>query len=205
MAQWRTWQIMCAALALVVIGSGARIAALAVVLAIPVGTYAQHAGHGAPSPYADQAASGIKSLSERDIAELRQGGGWGLAKSAELNGMPGPAHLLELEDEIPLTAAQVRAVAVVFEAMRVAAIAEGERLIARERVLEEAFRERSVTPDSLRRMLAAIEESRSALRYIHLAAHLRMPALLSDEQIARYNALRGYGETSATMAPEKRH
>jgi hypothetical protein len=44
----------------------------------------------------------IKSLSDNDINELRRGGGWGLALAAELNGMPGPAHLLELKDKIPL-------------------------------------------------------------------------------------------------------
>ena len=44
------------------------------------------------------------------IAELRHGGGWGLAKAAELNGMPGPAHLLELRDEIPITREQVSAI-----------------------------------------------------------------------------------------------
>ena len=58
-----------------------------------------HGRHGAPalaSPYAGQESRRIKSLSEQDIAELRAGRGWGLAKAAELNGMPGPAHLLEL-------------------------------------------------------------------------------------------------------------
>ena len=49
----------------------------------------------------------IKSLSESDIQELRRGGGWGLALPAELNGMPGPVHLLELKDQIPLATDQV--------------------------------------------------------------------------------------------------
>ena len=56
-----------------------------------------------PSPYVGQDTRPIKSLSADDILELRRGGGWGLAKAAELNGMPGPAHLLELKDEIPLS------------------------------------------------------------------------------------------------------
>ena len=58
---------------------------------------AQDHGH---SPYAGLEAREIKSLSEADIEELRRGGGWGLALPAELNGVPGPAHLLELRDEI---------------------------------------------------------------------------------------------------------
>ena len=59
------------------------------------------------SKYAGQESRATKSLSPDDISELKRGGGWGLAKAAELNGVPGPAHLLELKDEIPLNAAQV--------------------------------------------------------------------------------------------------
>lgn len=42
------------------------------------------------------------------------------------------------------------------------------------------------------RRLDRIEESRARLRYIHLAAHLETVKLLTKEQIARYNKLRGY-------------
>ena len=50
-----------------------------------------------PLPYAGLEARAIKSLSAADVQELRRGGGWGLALPAELNGVPGPAHLLELK------------------------------------------------------------------------------------------------------------
>jgi len=46
---------------------------------------AQHAGHTPNAPYAGEEHRAIKSLSDEDIAELRRGGGWGLAKAAELN------------------------------------------------------------------------------------------------------------------------
>lgn len=51
--------------------------------------------HGLQSKFSRQGGRGIKSLSAADIAELRRGGGWGLAKAAKLNGLPGPVHLLE--------------------------------------------------------------------------------------------------------------
>ena len=106
---------------------------------------AQHDGHRPMAPYAGQDARDIKSLSAEDIAELRRGGGWGLAKAAELNGMPGPAHLLELRDQIGLTPNQASAIQAIFDKMRADAIREGERLIAFERALEEQFRNRAVT------------------------------------------------------------
>lgn len=170
---------------------------------MPVSAFAQHGGPGpgASAPYAGQQAREIKSLSAEDIAELRRGGGWGLARAAELNGVPGPAHLLELKDQIGLTADQVTAIQAIFEQMKTDAILTGERLIGLERALEDQFRTRSVTDRSLRRALAEIEQSRQALRYVHLAAHLTTPPLLTQAQIRRYNELRGYGQDPCSDVP----
>lgn len=55
------------------------------------------------SKYVGEEHRTIKSLSSDDINELKKGGGWGLAKVAELNGVPGPAHILEMEQKINLT------------------------------------------------------------------------------------------------------
>jgi hypothetical protein len=178
-----------------------KLPVLAVLLLLPGWALAQDGGHGPLSPYSGQETRAIKNLSEADITELRRGGGWGLAKAAELNGVPGPAHLLELKDDIPLSADQIAAVQAIFERMRKEAIEEGERLIAGERALDEAFRARTVTEDSLRRMLADIERSRSALRYIHLSAHLDTIAIVAEQQVARYNTLRGYGSSPCANVP----
>lgn len=144
------------------------------------------------SPYAGQEQREIKSLSEEDIKELRRGGGWGFAKSAELNGLPGPAHLLELKDEIPLSPNQVSTITNVFEKMRNMAIEQGERLIDLERILEMELRGNTVTPDALQAMLTQIGQTRADLRYVHISAHLAMKEILTTEQIGRYNQLRGY-------------
>ena len=52
------------------------------------------------SPYAGMQARPIKALSSEQIADLKAGRGMGLALTAELNGYPGPAHLLELADKL---------------------------------------------------------------------------------------------------------
>ena len=49
----------------------------------------------------------IKALSEQQIADLKAGRGMGLALPAELNGYPGPIHVLELSDELGLSAGGV--------------------------------------------------------------------------------------------------
>ena len=161
--------------------------------------------HDHGSAYAGQEQRRIKSLSPDDLAELKRGGGWGLAKAAELNGVPGPAHLLEMKDAIHLSPDQIKAIEAVFESMRVAAVAEGKTLIALETRLEDAFRDRSIDDASLQAMLRDIADSRMRLRHIHLSAHLKTPALLREQQIAHYNALRGYGNNDPCLSVPEGH
>jgi hypothetical protein len=161
------------------------------------------AGHGDhASGYAGFEARSIKSLSEQDIAELRRGGGWGLALAAELNGIPGPAHLLELKHEIGLSPGQVVAIERIFAEMQAEAIAAGERLIAAEQALDAAFQSDGLDDQALRALIADAEAARAELRFIHLSRHLSTPPLLSASQIRRYNALRGYGSARCLNVPE---
>jgi len=180
---------------------GVRLALLPLLLAPSIAGLAT-AADTRLSPYAGQETRSIKSLSAEDLAELRQGGGWGLAMAAELNGMPGPAHLLELKDRIPLSTDQVAAITTIFRNMRAAAITEGKRLIAREETLEKAFRNANLNDRLLRELLSEIGQARTALRYVHLAAHLETLPLLSDDQIARYNILRGYAGDPCSNPPK---
>jgi hypothetical protein len=163
---------------------------------------ANDTGAATPSPYAGEQDRAIKSLSENDITELRRGGGWGLARAAELNGYPGPAHLLELREAIPLTPEQVDRIEGIYRDMRIAAQAGGNRLIAAEQALDQAFAQQTVNPDSLRALVADVEAARAALRIVHLEAHLQARPVLSEQQVRRYDELRGYGDDSCARAPE---
>ena len=162
--------------------------ALVAALLLPVAAPAQEA-----SPYAGFEAREIKSLSETDIAEITRGAGWGLALAAELNGVPGPAHLLELREEVGLTPDQVTRIDAIFAAMQAEAQEAGARFVAAEADIEAAFRTGGLTPGRLRALIDASAAARAELRFVHLTRHLETPPLLSADQIARYNALRGYG------------
>ena len=161
-------------------------------LVLGVTAQAAETKHYQASKYVGEEKRIIKSLSPDDIAELRKGGGWGLAKAAELNGVPGPAHLLEMKDKIPLNDNQVNAIDKIYQGMRVQAIQQGERLIALEQELELLFRSGSVTQDALRSALSKVAKARMELRFTHLATHLKTPDILSKDQIRKYNELRGY-------------
>lgn len=51
-------------------------------------------------PYAGLQSRSIKALSDEQLADLRAGRGMGLALLAELNGYPGPLHVIELADPL---------------------------------------------------------------------------------------------------------
>ena len=149
------------------------------------------------APYAGQQGRSIKALSDDDIAALRKGEGMGMAKAAELNGYPGPAHVLTLAPQLGLTESQQRQVAAIFERMSAAAKPLGGELIAHEQVLDQLFAKGEITPDRLAAETAAIGELQGRLRSVHLAAHLETRALLSPDQITRYEQIRGYSDPAA--------
>ncbi|MHA1553767.1 MAG: Spy/CpxP family protein refolding chaperone [Alphaproteobacteria bacterium] len=161
-----------------------------------------HQHSGAASPYAGYETRAIKSLSETDIDELQRGAGWGLALAAELNGVPGPAHLLELKDEIGLSAEQVAKVEAIYTDMKTEAIAQGETFIAAEDAIETAFVGGQLDKERLRSLIDQSEVARANLRFIHLSRHLLTPPLLTDEQIERYKALRGYASDPCAGVPD---
>jgi hypothetical protein len=165
------------------------VALLTVLLPFPALAQGEHTHS---SPYVGQQLREIKSLTPEDITELEEGGGWGLAKAAELNGMPGPSHVLKMKHDLRLTADQEASTRRIFARMRDDAIEEGKKLIAGETALEVGFRERSLDRRSLRERIREIEIGRSNLRYIHLAAHLEMMEVLKQDQFKLYNELRGY-------------
>ena len=147
----------------------------------------------AQQPYAGLEERAIKALSDRDVADLRAGRGMGMALAAELNGYPGPMHVLELADSLSLSAEQRDKVQTLFAAMKSEAIPLGEKLIVQEAELDQQFAAKTVTPDSLRAALAAIGTTQAALRETHLKYHLSTLQVLAPGQVDRYRALRGYG------------
>ena len=156
-------------------------------------TYAEQKGL---SKYSGQEKRAIKSLSSEDIDELKSGGGWGFAKVAELNGLPGPIHLLELKDEIELTDYQTQAIQNLYDEMKTQAIEHGKMFIELEQKLEELFQSSSPNANELEALLVKIENTRKKLRFTHLAAHLKTPRILTSMQIESYNNLRGYSSNN---------
>src|SRR5215813_5702216 len=145
-----------------------------------------------PTPYTGLQDRQIKALSSQQIDDLRAGRGMGLALAAELNGYPGPLHVLELADALQLSERQRTETKRLFEAMKAETVPIGERIIADEAALDRQFADKSVTRASLDEALSRIARNQAELRAAHLRYHLAMVELLSPAQTARYAELRGY-------------
>jgi hypothetical protein len=159
----------------------------------------------ADMPYAGQQARTIKALSDDDIAALRKGEGMGMAKAAELNGYPGPAHVLQLATQLALTEVQRSDVQNIFDRMSAAAQPLGAELIVQEQALDQLFAKGEITPDRLTGATAAIAELQGRLRSVHLAAHLETRSLLTGDQLALYPQLRDYGDPQAPAGHHHPH
>jgi hypothetical protein len=171
-----------------------------------IATFAfSEADHSHKSKYAGEEKREIKSLSATDIEELQNGKGWGLAKAAELNGVPGPVHLLEMKEEIDLSAEQIRAIEDIYMKMKQEAVPLGRELIELERELNNHFANRTITNELLRQILQKIAQVHGQLRYVHLSTHLKTPDILKSEQITLYNKLRGYSSDDPCENVPKGH
>lgn len=162
-------------------------------LALASSAWAQHHQHThKASPYAGFGPRAIKALSDEQVADLRAGRGMGLALAAELNGYPGPMHVLELAQPLGLTADQRQHVQRLYDEMKAEAIDAGERLIRAEADLDRAFAAKSVDAGQLGDLTLTIGKRQGELRSVHLRYHLVTARLLTTEQLRRYDELRGY-------------
>jgi Spy/CpxP family protein refolding chaperone len=145
-----------------------------------------------PMPYAGQEQRSIKALSATEIDGLLSGKGMGMAKPAELNHYPGPLHVLEVMNELGLSKTQQLQTRQLFEVMKREAMDLGRQIVAAERRLDQSFSSGDMTDKKLKQQLTSIAQLRGQLRYVHLKTHLQQKALMTAEQVRRYDRLRGY-------------
>jgi Spy/CpxP family protein refolding chaperone len=150
------------------------------------------AAFGQKSDYIGQEKRSIKALSEDDLQGLLEGRGMGLAKAAELNGYPGPLHILQMNRALKLTPSQEAKIQAVYDRMHREATALGKELITAEASLEKEFRGGKANAEKVSDLTAMIGALQSKLRACHLNAHVATKPLLTQAQIRAYNKFRGY-------------
>ncbi|MCB4823056.1 hypothetical protein [Roseicella aerolata] len=71
-------------------------------------------------------------------------------------------------------------------------VAAGKRLIEAERALDRLFAERRATPETITQATARVGAAAASVRAVDLVPHVATRSLLAEEQVARYDQLRGY-------------
>jgi Spy/CpxP family protein refolding chaperone len=145
------------------------------------------------APYAGLQHRDIKALSAEQVDDLLNGRGMGLALAAELNGYPGPRHVLDLADRLGLTQEQQDETERLFREMQARAVALGERIVAGEAGLDKLFSDGQASEVAIRDATLELGRLEGELRALHLGYHLAVRDLLTREQTAAYQELRGYG------------
>lgn len=116
--------------------------------------------------------------------------GMGQAKYAEMNGYPGPKHVLDLANELVLTPDQAKSIKVIFKEMETRSKELGVHIIRIEEELNDAFKEGMLNEKSVRDDTEQIGKLRGRLRATHLVAHLKTKEILTPKQIDLYVKLR---------------
>ncbi len=157
------------------------------------------------NPYAGQQSREIKAMSAEEMQSYLSGKGMGLARAAELNGYPGPAHVKALGIELGLSAQQSQQTEELLSRMESQSALLGRQLVDEERALDKLFSSRTITPDLLARAMARISELQGKVRLAHLSAHIDQVAILTPDQVHRYMTLRGYADETQPAEGEPHH
>lgn len=150
----------------------------------------------ADTPYAGQEQRSIKALSEQDIADYRSGRGMRTSLAAELNHYPGPKHVLEHAHTLGLSKEQQARTQQLHDVMARDAARLGEQIVKKEAELEALFASTQANHGNTGVLVKEIGALQAEYRLVHLGAHLSMRELLSAQQRADYDRVRGYHGTN---------
>ncbi len=125
-----------------------------------------------------------------DKEALLKGEGAGQGTYAELNGYPGPKHVLDLASTLNLTTEQKRHITEIYKAMDSRARELGARIVHVEDELNTAFRQGLVNERSVNDDAEQIGRLRGRLRAVHLTAHMKTKDFLTRAQLDMYKSLR---------------
>lgn len=148
------------------------------------------------APYVAADGDTAYGLSQREAQGLLAGRGMGMARPAEMNGYPGPLHVLELADELALTPEQKQQARSARERVITEAPMLGRQIVEKELALDRLFRSGSAEAARIDALSQEIGRLRAELRAIHLRAHVVMQRALAVEQVRTYMAARGHAVPS---------
>ncbi len=158
-----------------------------------------------PAPHAGLETRAVKALSADQVRGYLAGDGMGQALAAELNHYPGPRHVIALAERLGLSAEQLTRVRRIEADMTGEAVSLGRAVVAAEQALDRLFASASARQETLREAVSEIARLKGVLRYTHLQYHLAVKAIVTPDQVALYDRLRGYTRPDAEGAGHGGH
>ncbi len=133
----------------------------------------------------------LGGMTDAEKEAIRAGQGLGAGRLAMQAGYPGPRHILEMGDELELTAAQKERIGTIFGEAKASFAKMGAELVEKEEALEAMFAAGDVDVGDMTKLAAEIGELTGELRAGHLAAHVRTREALTAAQLEKLAAMRG--------------
>jgi Spy/CpxP family protein refolding chaperone len=151
---------------------------------------------GRQDDFAEWQGHEIRSLSPTQVQALQDGDEASFAWAAERNGYPGAQHILELASKLELSDDQVTRVTQLRDETRQAAQTVGAQVLQSYVDLEALFRAGNVGPSAMQTASERTGTLEGQLMSIHLAAHIQARTILTAQQNAEYQQLRGYEDAA---------
>ncbi|MGW8283196.1 MAG: Spy/CpxP family protein refolding chaperone [Gemmatimonadota bacterium] len=131
----------------------------------------------------------LGGISAQEKEALLKGSGLGAGMIAMMNGYPGPKHVLEMGDELELTAAQREEIGTIFGEAKASFVELGTTIVEKDEALTALFTSGSATTAQVETLAREIGDLQGQLRAGHLNAHIRTYDALTPAQREKLSSM----------------
>jgi Spy/CpxP family protein refolding chaperone len=147
----------------------------------------------------------LSGISESEKKALLAGSGLGAGMIAMQNGYPGPKHVLEMGDELGLTAEQKEEIGTLFAERKASFVDMGSELVKKDEELTAMFASGSVKTKDVEKLAREIGQLQGELRAGHLNAHVLTWEALTEAQREKLASMRGMHQGSGEGMQKRQH
>jgi len=133
----------------------------------------------------------LGGVSEQEKEALLKGAGLGAGMIAMMNGYPGPKHVLEMGDELELTAEQRESIGTIYGNVKAKSVELGTELVEKDEALAALFTSGSVSTGDVEKLAREIGELQGRVRAEHLNAHVETFDALTPAQREQLSSMQG--------------
>lgn len=133
----------------------------------------------------------LGGVSAQEKEALLKGAGLGAGMIAMMNGYPGPKHVLEMGDELGLTAEQRESIGKTYGKVKAESVEFGTELVEKDEKLTALFASGSVSTSEVEKLSREIGELQGRVRAAHLNAHVETYDALTPAQREQLSSMQG--------------